>query len=148
MDAALFSSLLQSTSFAMATSDVRAYLNGLFVTCESGEVVVAGSDGHRMSLGRSRHLKSFVESASFFMSRKLVLELMKLLKGLDVHAPVHCFVGARFFRIASDGFLFSRATLEPQYAPADRTEALAESKFAKFKFASMWFSSRFKAFLK
>jgi len=73
---------LQATVFAIALQDVRAFLNGLLVSIESGFLVMIGMDGHRMAILRMPMQESFSERR-LILPRKSVNDLLRLLQQVE-----------------------------------------------------------------
>lgn len=80
LDAAKFSTALGRVAHAMAASDVRYYLNGLFLMIGEGVVRLVASDGHRLALA-SFDQPGAEEARAWIVPRKGVLELQKWLGG-------------------------------------------------------------------
>jgi DNA polymerase-3 subunit beta len=83
-----FRSLLGQAQFAMATQDVRYYLNGLLLLFDEGELRVVATDGHRLAYV-SMELGEQAPPAKqeLILPRKTVLELSRLL--VDSEDPVY-----------------------------------------------------------
>jgi len=76
-------SLLDETSFAMASQDVRYYLNGLLLEREETTLRAVATDGHRLALGTLTSDKNVEEKSSVIVPRKAILELSRLLDDSD-----------------------------------------------------------------
>lgn len=74
--------LLQLVQFAMASQDIRYYLNGMLLVLEGQHLRVVATDGHRLSYAETE-LESPVESREVIIPRKTVVELSKLLSDVD-----------------------------------------------------------------
>lgn len=79
-----FRQLLGKTQFAMATQDVRYYLNGLLLLVEGNELRAVATDGHRLAYA-SMPLdgEGLPARHELILPRKTVLELSRLLAGND-----------------------------------------------------------------
>ena len=79
-----FRHLLAQTQFAMASQDVRYYLNGLLLLVDGPELKAVATDGHRLAYA-SMPLESIDETPrqEFILPRKTVLELNRLLSDSD-----------------------------------------------------------------
>lgn len=75
--------LLDETSFAMASQDVRYYLNGLLLEREDNILRAVATDGHRLALGSLTTDTSVGEKSSIIVPRKAILELGRLLGDSD-----------------------------------------------------------------
>jgi DNA polymerase-3 subunit beta len=71
--------LLDETSFAMASQDVRYYLNGLLLEREQNNLRAVATDGHRLALGSLTVANEVAEKNSVIVPRKAILELGRLL---------------------------------------------------------------------
>ena len=76
-------SLLDETSFAMASQDVRYYLNGLLLEREETTLRAVATDGHRLALGSITVASSATEKNNVIVPRKAILELGRLLNDTD-----------------------------------------------------------------
>jgi DNA polymerase-3 subunit beta len=75
--------LLDDTSFAMASQDVRYYLNGLLFEREEDQLRAVATDGHRLALGSLTAADKAAEKHSIIIPRKAVIELGRLLEDTD-----------------------------------------------------------------
>ncbi len=80
---AALKSLFDETSFAMASQDVRYYLNGLLLECEENVLRVVATDGHRLALGSTVISTILSEKNSVIVPRKAIIELGRLLNDCD-----------------------------------------------------------------
>ena len=81
MSSSVLQRLLNKTAFAMASQDVRYYLNGLLIEYKEGKVNAVATDGHRLALATCPLEKgSQVEEERQILPRKAVLELAKILR--------------------------------------------------------------------
>jgi len=76
-------SLLDETSFAMASQDVRYYLNGLLLERENNILRAVATDGHRLALGSLTTENTVAEKNNIIVPRKAILELGRLLNDSD-----------------------------------------------------------------
>ncbi len=83
--------LLQLVQFAMASQDIRYYLNGMLLVLEGKQLRVVATDGHRLSYAETE-LETEVEAREVIIPRKTVVELSKLLAEVD--DPVELRIGA------------------------------------------------------
>lgn len=81
-------SLLDETSFAMASQDVRYYLNGLLLEREGTTLRAVATDGHRLALGTLETADSVAEKTSLIVPRKAIIELGRLLNDSDDEAKL------------------------------------------------------------
>lgn len=80
--------LLDETSFAMASQDVRYYLNGLLLEREDNVLRAVATDGHRLALGSLTTDISIAEKSSIIVPRKAILELGRLLSDSDDNVTI------------------------------------------------------------
>ena len=75
-----FRHLLGQTQFAMASQDVRYYLNGLLLLVDGAELKAVATDGHRLAYA-SMAFENSEDGAhhEFILPRKTVIELNRLL---------------------------------------------------------------------
>jgi DNA polymerase-3 subunit beta len=83
--------LLQLVQFAMASQDIRYYLNGMLLVLDGKQLRVVATDGHRLSYAETP-LETEAEAREVIIPRKTVIELSKLLS--DVEDPVELRIGA------------------------------------------------------
>lgn len=81
-------SLLDETSFAMGSQDVRYYLNGLLLEREKNILKTVATDGHRLALGNLTTSTSVAEKSSIIVPRKAILELSRLLDDTDDNVTI------------------------------------------------------------
>jgi DNA polymerase-3 subunit beta len=81
-------SLLDETSFAMASQDVRYYLNGLLLEREDATLRAVATDGHRLALGSLITAKKAQDKTNVIVPRKAILELGRLLNDSEDNVTV------------------------------------------------------------
>ncbi len=92
--------LLQLVQFAMASQDIRYYLNGMLLVLDGKKLRVVATDGHRLSYAET-DLETEVEAREVIIPRKTVTELSKLLN--DVDDAVELRIGANQVTISLAG---------------------------------------------
>lgn len=73
---------IESVIFAMAVSDIRYYLNGLYFQVQQNSVDIVATDGHRLSIAHLPLEQADLRDnpkTSFIVSRRVVLEILRLL---------------------------------------------------------------------
>jgi DNA polymerase-3 subunit beta len=75
--------LMQHSSFAMASQDVRFYLNGMLFDISKNQFRVVATDGHRLSTCFTEVELENVTETQAILPRKGVLELAKLVQDSD-----------------------------------------------------------------
>jgi DNA polymerase-3 subunit beta len=83
--------LLQLVQFAMASQDIRYYLNGMLLVLGGKVLRVVATDGHRLSYAETT-LDTDAAAREVIIPRKTVQELLKLLG--DVDDPVSLRIGS------------------------------------------------------
>lgn len=92
--------LLQLVQFAMASQDIRYYLNGMLLVLDGKQLRVVATDGHRLSYAETE-LDTTSDHREVIIPRKTVMELSKLLN--DVDDPVELRIGANQVTITLPG---------------------------------------------
>ena len=92
--------LLQLVQFAMASQDIRYYLNGMLLVLGGKQLRVVATDGHRLSYAETE-LETEAEAREVIIPRKTVMELSKLLG--DVDDAVELRIGANQVTITLPG---------------------------------------------
>ncbi|OYW40491.1 MAG: DNA polymerase III subunit beta [Hydrogenophilales bacterium 12-61-10] len=92
--------LLQLVQFAMASQDIRYYLNGMLLVLEGKQLRVVATDGHRLSYAETE-LDMDAGTREIIIPRKTVVELSKLLA--DVDDAVELRIGANQVTITLPG---------------------------------------------
>ena len=75
--------LIQNTAFAMASQDVRFYLNGMLFDINQNALRVVATDGHRLSTCATSLSTEGLVPTQAILPRKGVLELQKLMSDND-----------------------------------------------------------------
>ncbi len=81
-------SLMERTAFAMATQDVRYYLNGLLFDLRDGCLRCVATDGHRLALAEAILPGNQASGKQIILPRKGVQELMGLLVNDDAEVEL------------------------------------------------------------
>ena len=74
--------LLQLVQFAMASQDIRYYLNGMLLVTDGTQLRVVATDGHRLAYAEA-DIATPVAAREVIVPRKTVMELSKLLADSD-----------------------------------------------------------------
>lgn len=72
-----FKKLLKETQFAIATNDIRQYLNGLHFDIKPHKIIAVATDGHRLAYSAITTENELPET-NCIIPRKTILELIKL----------------------------------------------------------------------
>ena len=81
-----FRQLIGKTQYAMATQDVRYYLNGMMLLVDGKELTSVATDGHRLAFARME-IEGDLPRQEMILPRKTVLELNRLLS--DSEEPLN-----------------------------------------------------------
>ncbi|AAZ95955.1 DNA polymerase III, beta chain [Thiobacillus denitrificans ATCC 25259] len=92
--------LLQLVQFAMASQDIRYYLNGMLLVLDGQQLRVVATDGHRLSYAETT-LDAPTDAQEVIIPRKTVIELSKLLSDSD--EPVELRIGSNQVTIMLPG---------------------------------------------
>lgn len=77
---------IESVIFAMAVSDIRYYLNGLYLQVQPSGLDVVATDGHRLAIAQLPLEQADLHQdakSSLILSRRVVLEILRLLSDAD-----------------------------------------------------------------
>ena len=110
-----FLSHLQKTAFAMASQDVRYYLNGMLFRVKASRIEVVATDGHRLAYSSS--VGSEVNPATpinIIIPRKSVQELSRLLAA-DCKVSIEIQLSSNHIRIQKDNFRFTSKLIDGKY---------------------------------
>ena len=121
--------LFKKTHFAMASQDVRYFLNGLLFDIKPGKIKVVATDGHRLALASDQFGKEIKEikdkepealmgvasgiNLQVILPRKAVIELMHLLQESDTMVSLS--FGQNHFRAELEGYQFTSKLIDGRY---------------------------------
>lgn len=115
--------LLNRTSFAMASQDVRFFLNGMRIGLSENELQAVATDGHRLSLNcldQSSFSQKTIEKSDenldtvdFIVPRKTIQELRKHLKETD--QTVEISIGSQYISVISEDISIYSNLIDGQY---------------------------------
>lgn len=126
-----FKKLIEYTQFAMASQDVRYYLNGMYFEASENSLRSVATDGHRLA-SSAITLAQAIESQSIIVPRKGVLELVKLLDNEQENVTLQ--IGQNNLRAIIGGFIFTTKLVDgrfPDYRrviPRDGDKVLLASR--------------------
>ena len=123
-------SILKKTSFAMAQTDVRYYLNGLLFEINGNSIIAVATDGHRLAVNSAIVATKFAHSMQSIIPRKAVLEIVRMLEPND--APVTVIINVQDIRIIKDGVRFSSKLIDGRFP--DYKRAMPHFEQAPIKF--------------
>mgnify|MGYP001243424644 CR=1 FL=1 len=104
--------LLRRTSFAMATQDVRFFLNGLLLKVQNQQILTVATDGHRLALNAIND-PSADQDGSFIIPKKTIQELCKHLQEDDSNICLK--IGKQNISFHSDTLLMYSNLIDGDY---------------------------------
>jgi len=107
-----FKKLIEFTQFAMASQDVRYYLNGMYFEASGQTLRSVATDGHRLA-SCAINLTEKIAEQSVIVPRKGVIELVKLLD--NDQASVTIQIGQNNLRAIIDGFIFTTKLVDGRF---------------------------------
>ena len=119
-------SLLDETSFAMASQDVRYYLNGLLLEREDNILRAVATDGHRLALGSITTSNSVAEKSSIIIPRKAITELGRLLN--DSEDSVSIAFSSQQIKIELPDIHFTSKLIDGQFPNYERVLPIGGDK--------------------
>jgi len=119
-------SLLDETSFAMASQDVRYYLNGLLLERADTTLKAVATDGHRLALGSLTTANSAAEKTSIIVPRKAIIELGRLLG--DTDAEVKLAFSNQQIKVELPDIHFTSKLIDGQFPNYERVLPLGGDK--------------------
>ena len=115
--------LLNRTSFAMASQDVRFFLNGMLISLTKDKMHAVATDGHRLSLNALDQSgfsditpvspEKSDDAVHFIVPRKTIQELRKHLQETD--APVEIAIGNQHMSVVSDEIAIYSNLIDGKY---------------------------------
>ncbi len=111
--------LLDRTKFAMASQDVRYFLNGMLFELTPRSLRAAASDGHRMAMCTLDGVGAPVEDRlRLIVPRKSIQDLERLLSDSD--ADVELVLGRSFLRATQGAYTLTTKLVDGQFPEVDR----------------------------
>ena len=104
--------LIEKTSFAMASQDVRYYLNGILLEVSPSQINVVATDGHRLAWASCKIKTDFTDE-KIIIPRKSAIELQKLLNLYPDNVNIS--FNSNQLRVFSDEFTFISKLIEGSY---------------------------------
>jgi DNA polymerase-3 subunit beta len=105
--------LIDKTRFAMASEEVRYYMNGLYWHPDGAYLCSAATDGHRLATTRVPLPKGAEEIPGVILSRKCVQEVMKLAQ--DTTTDVEVALSANQISFQFEGIYFTARLIDGVY---------------------------------
>ncbi|AFJ02995.1 DNA polymerase III beta subunit [Methylophaga frappieri] len=118
--------LLDETSFAMASQDVRYYLNGLLLERDANQLRAVATDGHRLALGELTTVEAADQKTSVIVPRKAILELGRLLG--DTDAEVKLAFSSQQIKVELPDLHFTSKLIDGQFPNYERVLPLGGDK--------------------
>lgn len=115
-----FALLLGSSSFAMAHSDVRHFLNGMLLSFSQDSLKVTATDGHRLAIDFAEcSCADDSDVVNSIVPRKAILELSKLVD-LSSDSDISITTTGQHIRVEAPGFVLTTRLLEGDYPDCER----------------------------
>ena len=108
-----FRSLLQNVAYAMATADVRYFLNGMLLDVQDTMITAVATDGHRLACSRYPFEDATHLTNQFIVPRKAVEELLKLIE--NEAAPLHLQLSDNHLRVELGSMMFTTKLIEGKF---------------------------------
>ncbi len=105
--------IIDKTAFAMATQDVRYYLNGLLIEISENRIRAVATDGHRLAMCTQAIDLPFAGVQQSIVPRKGVLELSRLLE--DSEEETEITIGDNFLRVELPELTFTTKLVDGKY---------------------------------
>lgn len=110
--------LIDRTQFAMASQDVRYYLNGLMLDISDQKITSVATDGHRLAVCSLPLANDTGNKHQLIIPRKGVSELFRLLN--DTDATITVSIAANFVRVKLEQFDFTSKLIDGRFPNYDR----------------------------
>ncbi|AGH79944.1 DNA polymerase III subunit beta [Psychromonas sp. CNPT3] len=107
-----FKKLIEFTQFAMASQDVRYYLNGMYFEASGDSLRSVATDGHRLASCAIK-LSTPIEEQSLIVPRKGVVELVKLLDNEQENVTIQ--IGKNNLRAIIGNFIFTSKLVDGRF---------------------------------
>lgn len=105
--------LIERTAFAMATQDVRYYLNGLLFDLREQSLRCVATDGHRLALGEAALVEGARARKQIILPRKGVVELQRLLEGGENEVALE--IGRHHLRMRREDVTFTSKLIDGRF---------------------------------
>ncbi|MGH8152301.1 MAG: DNA polymerase III subunit beta [Rhodanobacteraceae bacterium] len=121
--------LLERTSFAMASQDVRYYLNGLLLDLRDAELRCVATDGHRMAMAQTALDKPTGGSRQLIIPRKGVMELVGLFETVDDAVEVE--FSSNHLRVRRSDVVFTSKLIDGRFPDYEAVIPLGADKIVR-----------------
>ncbi len=124
--------LIHSAAFAMASQDVRFYLNGMLFDIQGNQLRVVATDGHRLSTCSTQLEMDDLPASQAILPRKGVMELQKLMQ--DEETLVEVALAQNYLTVRMEDTIFTCKLVDgrfPDYRrvlPKDNDQILRTPK--------------------
>lgn len=120
--------LIAQVAFAMATHDIRFYLNGILCVAEGHNLALVATDGHRLAYAQAQ-LEVEMPRQEVILPRKTVLELQRLLADTDADALIEMQFAGNQARFRFDDMEFVTKLVEGKFPDYNRVIPRNHGKF-------------------
>lgn len=118
--------LMERTAFAMASQDVRYYLNGLLLDLRGTRMRCVATDGHRMAMSEATLDKEVAGDRQVIVPRKGVLELMGLFDTGE--EPVTLEFSSNHIRVRRGDVVFTSKLIDGRFPDYEAVVPLGADK--------------------
>lgn len=108
-----FRTLIQRVAYAMATADVRYFLNGMLLDVQNSEISGVSTDGHRLARSHYALENPTDITNQYIIPRKAVEELLKLIE--NEAAPMHLQLSSNHLRVELGSIIFTTKLIEGKF---------------------------------
>jgi DNA polymerase-3 subunit beta len=121
--------LMERTAFAMASQDVRYYLNGLLFDLRGSQLRCVATDGHRMAMSEANLDKPVTGDRQVIVPRKGVLELMGLFDPSE--EPVTLEFSSNHIRVRRGDVVFTSKLIDGRFPDYEAVIPLGADKIVR-----------------
>jgi DNA polymerase-3 subunit beta len=123
--------LMERTAFAMASQDVRYYLNGLLFDLRGTVLRCVATDGHRMAMSEATLEAPTQGDRQLIMPRKGVMELLGLLESTE--DPITLEVSTNHVRVGRGDVVFTSKLIDGRFPDYEAVIPLGADKVVKLE---------------
>lgn len=120
--------LLEKNYFAVASQDVRTYLNGMLWQIEGEQWVTVSSNGHRIMVAKTIFNGNEMPPARVIVPRKSINEIIRLLS-VERDQDLSLTISANHIRISGRSFVFVSKLIDAQFPDFRRLVPRNADKF-------------------
>lgn len=114
VDANVMANSINNTAFAMASQDVRYYLNGMYFDICKGWLYTVATDGHRMAMAKMELDNAELDACAVIVPRDVITEIMKMLGALGDRA-VDVMIGQNHIRFSAENISLTSKLVDGRF---------------------------------